>query len=149
MSFIRLKYTFSSHFCLKSYTFSNRTGASGCFMYFHFLTKDVVSIRPDEYDEPVVVAVAAAEVEEKDIANGLPKVTVADMPSEVDRLINELKRTPLLIDTSESQVVRTFYTYKAMLEDVSCLTVPFGKSGIKKEEVMERCRAKVHLWLYS
>ena len=46
------------------------------------------------------------------------------------------KRTPLLIDRSESQVVRTFYTYKALLEDVSCLTVPFGKSGVKASDVM-------------
>lgn len=28
-------------------------------------------------------------------------------------------------------------------QDVSPLTVPFGKSGVKKEHVMERCRAKL------
>ena len=30
-----------------------------------------------------------------------------------------------------------------MFKDVSALTVPFGKSGVKKEDVMERCRAKL------
>lgn len=29
------------------------------------------------------------------------------------------------------------------LQDVSPLTVPFGKSGVKKEDVLERCRARL------
>lgn len=29
------------------------------------------------------------------------------------------------------------------MQDVSPLTVPFGKSGVKKEDVAERCRAKL------
>lgn len=119
-------------------------GASGCFMYFHILTKEVASLKPDDYeDPPAVEADKAAEVEEKDVANGLPNVRISDMPAEVDRIVGELRRTPLLIDRSEAQVVRTFYSYKAMLEDVSSLTIPFGKSGVKKEEVMERCRVKL------
>jgi hypothetical protein len=28
-------------------------------------------------------------------------------------------------------------------QDMSPLTVPFGKSGIKKEDMMEQCRAKL------
>ena len=67
-------------------------------------------------------------------------IEIADLPQEVERIIKELKKTPLLIDVSEGHVVRTFYTYKAQLEDVSPMTVPFGKSGVKKEEFMERCR---------
>ena len=28
-------------------------------------------------------------------------------------------------------------------QDVSCLSIPFGKSGLKREDVMERCRKKL------
>jgi hypothetical protein len=51
-----------------------------------------------------------------------------------------MKKTPLILDCSLEQCVRTFYSYKGILEDVSCLMIPFGKSGIKRSDIVERCR---------
>jgi hypothetical protein len=117
-------------------------GAEGCYMYVHNLTKEVVSIRPDAYEEKDV-EVANVEAEERDPANGVNRISLSDLPKEVDRIVNELHSTPLVIDCSAGQAVRSFYEYKGALADLSCLTVPFGKSGVKREEVMERCRKKL------
>jgi hypothetical protein len=54
--------------------------------------------------------------EELDPSNGLPAVDLGDLPQEVERVIRELNKTPLIIDTSPEQGTRTFYSYKAMLE---------------------------------
>ena len=75
-----------------------------------------------------------------DPANGLPKVDPADIPLTVHTTITELKKTPLLLDCSTEQVARTFYQYKGICEDVSGLVVPFGKSGVKRQDVVERLR---------
>lgn len=136
----------SEHFVLrKAGKWCKYLSKTGCYLYLHNLTKDMVAVRPDDFiDEDDNLADSMkGESTLIDPANGLPKVAFEDLPAEIHRIITELNKTPLLIDTSTTEVVRTFYTYKACLEDVSCLTIPFGKSGLKKEEVMERCRKKL------
>lgn len=119
---------------------------SGCFMFFHTLTKDLVAIKPEDYiDDDDANHNGKNQSEEKEIdeSNGIPKVEFQDLPSEIERIVKEMNKTPLIIDTSANNVARTFYSYKACLEDVSCLTIPFGKSGLRKEDIMERCRKKL------
>lgn len=118
-------------------------GAEGCYMFQHLLTKDIVSVRPEDFVEDVVVETQVVEEEAKDEANGLRRIDLPDLMRTVDELISEKQKTPLFIDRSPSQPLRTFFNVKAMLEDVSCLTVPYAKSGIKKQDVMERCRKKL------
>lgn len=119
--------------------------ANGCYMYFNTLSHELHSNRPDSYVEEAHSGEGgvSTDVPPVDPANGLPVVEIADLPQEVERIIKDLKKTPLLIDISEGHVVRTFYTYKAQVEDVSPMTVPFGKSGVKKEDFMARCRKKL------
>lgn len=117
---------------------------NGCYMYFHTVSKELHSLKPDNYVEEIEMGTLKDESNQSvDPTNGLPVVNVKDMPAEVERVIKELKKTPLLIDTSPNQVVRTFYSYNSCLEDISSLIVPFGKSGVKKEDVMERCRQRL------
>jgi hypothetical protein len=119
---------------------------TGCFLYFHNLTKEIVAIRPDDYIEETDPSTSQSNNNDQqtvDPANGLPKVAISELPQEVDRIVRELKKTPLIIDNTANEVARTYFTYKAHLEDGSVLTVPFGKSGLKREEVMERCRKKL------
>lgn len=116
--------------------------ATGCYLYIHPLTRDLVSVKPDDYIEETTNqgdTGAAVEVE-VDPANGLPKVPLTELPAMVEHIVKELNKTPLIIDTSESEVVRTYYSYKANVADASQLTIPYGKSGVKTEDVMERCR---------
>jgi hypothetical protein len=118
----------------------------GCYMYINTLTRDILSIKPDDYvEEEVKTAEAGAEAASatRDPSNGLPTVDIVDLPDEIDRIVNELKETPLIIDTSADQVVRTFFSYKGHLEDVSILTIPFAKSGVKQKDVVERCRKRL------
>lgn len=94
-------------------------GGTGCYIYLHYLTKEVVSNRPEDFEEEVVAtngAGGAGAVEEKDPANGLRRVDLDQLPLEVDRMVKEGKKTPLLVDTSKTGAVRAFYTYKGMLE---------------------------------
>lgn len=115
---------------------------SGCYLYIHSLTRDMVAVRPDDFIEDAQEGMEEAKgvEEERDVSNGLPKVKLVDLPAMVEHIVNELHMTPLIIDNSESEVVRTYYSYKANVADLSSLTIPYGKSGVKKEDIMERCR---------
>lgn len=103
-------------------------GGTGCFLYLHYLTKEVVSLRPEEYEEEVADSAGGAGAVEavRDPANGLPRIDLADLQLEVERIVSEGKKTPLIIDNSKSGAVRAFYTYKGLLEvsahSLFCLT---------------------------
>lgn len=117
--------------------------ASGCYLYVNSLTRDTVAVRPDDFEDDAADQASqqqSSSGEPVDPANGLPSVLLTELPAMVDHIVNELHKTPLILDTSESQVARTFYSYKANLADASALTIPYGKSGVKKEDIMDRCR---------
>ena len=114
-----------------------------CMMYVNALTKAVVSVRPSDYEEEEIEekVVDVQNEEVVDVLNGLPSCPLADLITYIDeRTIDPKSKTVLLLDTSAEQNVRTFYSYKAILEDVSCLAVPFAKSGVKRGDLIERCR---------
>ena len=110
-----------------------------CIMYINSLTKSIVSVRPSEYEEEDIVVQKVEEV--VDLLNGLPSCPLGDLHTFVDERTEDPKsKTLLLLDTSTEQNVRTFYSYKAILEDVSSLVVPFAKAGVKRGDLVERCR---------
>lgn len=127
-------------------------GSIGCYLYINVLSKEVLSIRPSAYDEaldpqPTDSANNASEGGDPELlkrindpANGLKRVKVEDLLAEVERIVSEEKKTPLIIDTSKEQISRTFFSYKGHLEDVSPLSIPFAKSALKRGDLMERCR---------
>lgn len=49
-------------------------------------------------------------------AHGLPFCALVDLPAEIDRIIEQTKKTPLILDISPERNVATFYSYKAHLE---------------------------------
>lgn len=55
------------------------------------------------------------------------------------------EKTPFLIETSPDQFLAAYFTYKAILFDVSVLIVPYAKGGPKRETLMEDGRAKLVL----
>ena len=123
-------------------------GASNCFMYVHCMSREVLSMRPSDYEEEETAATTvggadgadgAAAEEAKDPANGLPNCVAVDLPAEVERIQKE-GQTVLVLDPSEEQVALQYYSYKANLEDASSLTIPFAKGGVKRGELMERLR---------
>jgi hypothetical protein len=75
----------------------------------------------------------------------LQVLLLKDLHDEVRNVVLNMKKTPLILDCSVEQNARTFYSYKAILEDVSCLMIPFGKSGIKRSDIVERCRKSLVL----
>lgn len=111
---------------------------AGCFMYVHVLTKEIVSTKPVDFVETIDVS-NTTTTETKDPANGLRSVTLANLPSEIDKIINEEKKTPLILDPLDVGA-RAFYSYKHILEDVSAMTIPFAKSGLKRSDVLENTR---------
>ena len=144
--------------------------ASGCFMYIHSASKVVTSLRPNNYDEDddigggIALAneqiarendpkgggkcvtdtgAAGASAGEDNIPEDIRICTLAELPAVIDDIITNQQSTPLILDTSNESNVRTFMEYKHILQDVSALTVPFGKSGVKTSAVMENCRKKL------
>lgn len=140
-------------------------GPSDCFLYVHSASKEVVSLRPSEYDEELdlgggqalanerLAALSSTEggtaksrlfdapiSEEEGIPEGMRTCTLQEMPNAIDDIISNENKTPLLLDTTEDQKVRVFMQYKHRLQDVSALTIPFAKSGLKRTDVMEQCR---------
>lgn len=137
---------------------------SGCFMYIHSATKEVVSLRPNSYDEEddlgggIALAneqiaaeqggggkadkagAAAAVAAEDEIPDDVRVCSLQDLPQTIEEIIDVQGKTPLILDVSTEQKVRVFMEYKHRSVDVSALTVPFGKSGLKRTDVMENCR---------
>jgi hypothetical protein len=119
-------------------------GGMGCYMYVNVLTKEIVSrcpedeiVEPDENELNTANDGAAEAV--KDPANDLLAVTLAELPAAIDRIINEQKKTPLVLDPRDVGA-RAYFTYKAVCTDVSAMTVPFAKSGLKRNDVVDNCR---------
>jgi hypothetical protein len=75
-----------------------------------------------------------------DPSNGLSTIAASDLVTEITRIVQSEEKTPFILDCSKEQIARNFFTYKGIVEDVSALTLPFAKSGLKKTDVLERCR---------
>lgn len=120
-------------------------GSIGCYMYIHLLTRSVVSIKPDDYVEELDTSALQCGVEEvKDPANGLMSCSLADLPLTLEQLrINGNTKTPLILDGTLENLCMTFFSIKGMLADVSSLVVPYAISGVKRSDIMERCRTKL------
>lgn len=119
--------------------------SSGCYLYCHSLTRVVASIRPEEYEEEVETACVkeGEDSKELDPSNGLPSCHITQLPAILDQLRLNGGKTPLILDGTEGHMTRTFFSMKAMLEDVSGLVVPYATSGIKRTDVMEKCRIRL------
>jgi hypothetical protein len=138
-------------------------GPSGCFVYINSATKEVVSLRPRDYDEDDDIgggiALGMAQIAEEesggkkkgtsgpaigggeeDLPEGMLSCALTDLPAMIDDIVDNQQKTPLILDTSSEQKVRVFMEYKHRLQDVSMLTVPFGKSGLRAKDVLENCR---------
>lgn len=120
--------------------------AQGCYMYCHALTRAISSFRPDNYQEeegnPMNSQTPTAAV--IDSTNGLLSCHVTKLPNYLESLYESgEKKTPLLLDGTPDQQLLTFYSMKAMLEDVSSLVVPYATSGMKRTDIMERCRRRL------
>jgi hypothetical protein len=117
-------------------------------MYINVISKEVVSLRPDNYVDASEVTDGTTLSEEEikrlqlmqNPSNNLPIIQLTDLLEELDRIVEVEKKTPFIIDTSEEQRCRTYFSYKAILEDVSALTIPFAKSGLKRTDLLERLR---------
>ena len=72
---------------------------------------------------------------------GLPYCTLPDLPATIDSLLAENKgKTILLLDDSTEQHAASYFSYKARMEDVSNLCIPFAKGGKKRQDIVEGCR---------
>lgn len=126
-----------------------RYQGSECVMYFHTLCRTSLSVRPSEYiDDSSDVAIsidvtAKNKSDATEIFNGLPICSVENLTTYVDDLISSQKKTPLIIDMTTEKVVRSYYSYKGHLADVSSLTIPFAKAGTKRGDIVENCRKQL------
>lgn len=52
-------------------------------------------------------------------------------------------KTPLLLDTNPAQPIMKFFGYRGEVVDLTPLSVPYAKSGVKMADVQEMMRAKM------
>jgi hypothetical protein len=115
-------------------------------MYCHSLTRQIVSLRPDSYEDELeknsLNDLSASKV--VDLSNGLLSCHIIDLPKTLENLLaNGENKTPLILDNTEGSKCLTFYSSKAALEDVSSLIIPYSVSGIKRETIVEKCRTRL------
>ena len=110
-------------------------------MYINVISKEIVSLRPDNYMDAVshslthslthspthsltqgesTQGAALSEDEMKQLqslqnpSNNLPMIRLTELLEELDRIVEVEKKTPFLIDTSEEQKCRTYFSYKVL-----------------------------------
>lgn len=52
-------------------------------------------------------------------------------------------KTPFLIDGTKDKILKDFFSFKSIFVDISVLTIPFAKSGLKRDDVLEGLRKKL------
>ena len=105
-----------------------------------------MSLRPDDYEDEIEEQSSDGKNAKNDVdpANGLKSCEISDLPSVLEELVNNgEKKTPLILDGTDGTQCLTFFSMKSMLEDVSTLVVPYSVSGIKRGDIMERCRSRL------
>lgn len=113
-------------------------GSAGCFLYIHSLTRELRSTRPEAFVEEKV-----ASKNSRDAYNGLPTVDLTALPAEIERIVSEERKTPLVLDASEDRKVATFYSFKGVLVDGTKLALPVrDKARPKPKAWLEEARAK-------
>ncbi|CAM9345209.1 unnamed protein product [Ectocarpus sp. 12 AP-2014] len=103
-------------------------GAKGCYLWIHSLTREVTALRPPDYVDENSLAEAR---EEENVTGGYPTCPLSGLPELIEKIVDQDKRTPLLIDNSEEGKVTAYLSYKAVLVDVSVLAIGYQKSGTK------------------
>ncbi len=89
-------------------------------MYINVISKEIVSLRPDNYIDASELAQGAALSEDEikrlqilqNPSNNLPIIQLTDLLDELNRIVEVEKKTPFIIDTSEEQKCRTYFSYK-------------------------------------
>ena len=130
---------------------------SGCYMYIHTATKEIVSVRPSSYDEDedmgggilteeqlngvIQGGVADSATNSGEIVpEGVLVCTLQELPAIIDKICDDDRKTPLLLDPSEERKVKTFFDYKFRVADASPLSIPFAKSALKRSDALDSYR---------
>ena len=122
----------------------------GCYNFIHSTTKEIVAIRPPEYEEDDT-KVDNIDDEPDDSPNKeyMQNVIICDdlqdLPDIIHDIVTNQNMTPLILDPSidPPKRISQFYSYKAILSDVSVLSVGYATSGIKTTDIVEQCRQKL------
>ena len=103
-------------------------GANDCIIYLNCFTHELTGLRPESF-----VDVTSHGVDDKnapqtveDLAMGLQIVESDDLLDNIEDAI-ENRKTTLVLDTSGDDVLKTYFTYKGVLCDLSDLAKPLGQ----------------------
>ena len=123
-------------------------GANDCIIYLNCYTHEITGLRPDTFidsnegnnnDNNNQVETI------EDLANGLQIVESDDLLDNIETAI-ENRKTTLILDTSKDDIMKTYFTYKGVLCDLSDLAKPLGeqrREGITPKKVLKNARKKI------
>uniref|UniRef100_A0A0G4HPF3 Uncharacterized protein n=1 Tax=Chromera velia CCMP2878 TaxID=1169474 RepID=A0A0G4HPF3_9ALVE len=124
--------------CGKWYKFLNAQGT--CFLYIHNITKDITSIRPENYeDEPEEKSAAKEEKKESNEA----KVPLKEIEAALEKAKAAGKIPLLQCDEATHEALLTFFKYKGVVMDTRALALGAVKTGIKYDDAMESSRKAI------
>jgi hypothetical protein len=86
-------------------------------------------------------AAAAATSSTVTTGDGVTTCQLAELPALIAATIDELKLTPLLLDSSSDDRVSSFLSYTCILADGASLALVGGKGGVRPSEVRASVRS--------
>ena len=103
-------------------------GANDCIIYLNCFTHEITGLRPEGFvNETSQGAENESTVQTvEDLAMGLQIVESDDLLDNIENAI-ENRKTTLVLDTSADDVLKTYFTYKGVLCDLSDLAKPLGQ----------------------
>ena len=93
-------------------------GHKNCYLYINTLTKEIISIRPENYIDENINQESnniSKEEQNSNISNGLPIIELHMLINEVDNIVKNLQKTPLIIDGTSEKNVMNFFSYSGQL----------------------------------
>ena len=90
-------------------------GGSDCWIYVHPVSRETVTKKPEGFVDEDEEESASTQTD----YGGIPSVSMELVLPEIERIVNELKKTPLLLDSSFDRKLATFFAYKGVLVDAT------------------------------
>jgi hypothetical protein len=120
-------------------------GASDVWIYLNVFTHEMCGLRPECYEDEYLGENEAGEKEQEDPTCGLETVGSDDLLDAIEMAIED-RRTTLILDPSNDEIMRTYFSYKGVVCDLSLLAKSLGeqrREGITPKKVFQEARKKI------
>ena len=120
--------------------------ANEVWCFLNVYTHEITGLRPDAYEDPDAGSKnAEGEAEEEDVTGGLEVVESDDLLDVIETAIED-RKTTLILDPSDDQIMKTYFSYKGIVLDLSPLAKSLGeqrREGITPKKMIKAARQTI------